>query len=134
MFDKCVLHLNQKTDEKLQSNVANVKEVAVQTENVVPDDDKAEQYDSSYHGSPSSPWFHGFHGSPEINEKKSTIVTDKEVENKQETLKIPDSKIESRVVKSKKTSSPKKKIWYQKNLSFFLRAIPQFVQEDINIC
>ena len=64
------LHLNQKTDEKRQSNVANVKQVAVQTENVVPDDDKAEQYDSSYHGSPSSPWFHGFHGSPEINEKR----------------------------------------------------------------
>ena len=111
-----------------------MKQVAVQTENVVPDDDKAEQYDSSYHGSPSSPWSHGFHGSSEINEKESTIVTDKEVENKQGTLKIPDSKIESRVVKSKKTSSPKKKIWCQKNLSFFLRAIPQFVQEDINIC
>ena len=77
LFDKCVLHLNKKTDEKLQSDITKVKDVAVQTENDVPDGSKTDKSDSSYHGSPASPWFRGFNGSPEMNEKENTDVTDK---------------------------------------------------------
>ena len=108
LFDKCVLHLNKKTDEKLQSDITKVKDVAVQTENDIPDDSKTDKSDSSYHGSPASPWFRGFNGSPEMNEKENTDVTDKEVENKQETSKMPHSKKESKGDKKRKRSSPNK--------------------------
>ena len=109
LFDKCVLHLNKKTDEKLQSDITKVKDVAVQTENVISDDGKTDKSDSSYHGSPTSPWFHGFNNSPEINEKGNTDVTDKELENKQETLKMPHFKVHSKGFKKRKRSPPNKK-------------------------
>ena len=86
-----------------------MKDVTVQTENVVSDDSKTDKSDSSYHGSPASPWFHGFNSSPEINEKVNTDVTDKELENKQETLKTPHFKNKSKGFKKRKRSSPNKK-------------------------
>ena len=86
-----------------------MKDVALQTENVVSDDSKTDKSDSSYHGSPASPWFHGFNISPEIKQKGNTDVTDKELENKQETLKMPHFKVHSKGFKKRKRSPPNKK-------------------------